>query len=253
MENTGGQPSNRDSHRVDILLADYQTCREDDRLLVSTQAVVFSILVTLIGLMAAAVTQTCEFSSSKSCVNVPDYLLAATPLVPCALLAYTTMLGVGATLRSYYMRGLEEELRKYTSDPILGDLRPASYIGVITEVESMRRGRISYRLLANLVFAVIIIVFGGYTAYIGLHVALVEQIAITVLYGGIAMLLVWEVRQASVRGRIFFIKTAEQFLRNQGDTRCRSPGYGNPLWKPQTSDRLSRTWSSPGRRIGLNG
>ena len=220
---TGGQPSNRDSQQVEILLADYQTCREDDRVLVSIQAVVFSVLVTLIGLMAAAVTQTCEFSNSKSCVNVPDYLLAAAPLIPCALLAYTTMLGVSATLRSYYMRGLEEELRKYTSAPILGDLRPASYIGVITEVESLRRGRISYRLLANLVLAVVIIVFGGFTAYIGFHVANAEQIAMTVLYGGIAILLVWEVRQASVRGRTFFIKSAEQFLLDRGDTRLPQP------------------------------
>ena len=178
--------------------------------------------------MLAAVTQTCQFSSSKSCVNVPDYFLAATPLVPCALLAYTTMLAVGATLRSYYMRGLEEELRRYTSAPILGDLRPASYIGLITEVESLRRGRTSYRLLANLVLAVVIIVFGGYAAYIGLHVALVEQIAMTVLYGGIAMLLVWEIRQATVRGRIFFIKTAEQFLRHQGDMRLPQPRQRQP-------------------------
>ena len=118
-----------------ILLADYQTCREPDRLLTSIQAVVFSIIIPLIGLMLAAVTQTCEFYRFQLLV-MAHYFLAATPLVPCALLAYTTMLAVGATLRSCCISSLEEEeLRRYTSAPILGNLGPASYIGLIIKVE----------------------------------------------------------------------------------------------------------------------
>jgi hypothetical protein len=222
--NRAGGPSERSSQELDILLADYQTCREDERLMISIQGAVFGVFVTLIGLMAAAITQTCEFRSSANCVKVPDYMLAATPLIPIALLAYTTMIGVAATFRSYYMRGLEEAIRKHTSTPILGELRAASFTGMTIEVISLRRGRISYRLLANLVLAVLIIVFGGFTAYVGFHVGHAEQIAMTVIYGSIAALLVWEVSLGTLRGRTFFLNAAEQFLRHQGDTNLPQPG-----------------------------
>ncbi len=197
------EQSESTSQRLEILLADYQTCREDERVLTSIQAGLFSVAITLIGLMAAAVTQTCEFSSSASCVHTPGYILAATPLIPIALLAYTAALGVMATLRSYYMRGLESEIRKLAPEPIaeLGDITPASFIGITVEVTSLRRGSIPYRLLINLVFAVVIIIFGGFTAYVGFHVGHAEQIVMAILYGGAATVLIWQVGLAqSVAG-----------------------------------------------------
>ena len=206
------------SQQLEILLADYQACREDERVQYATLAAVFGVFVTLIGLMAAAVTQTCEFSSSKSCIRAPGYILAASPLIPIALLAYATMLGVYGTLRSYYMRGLENEMRAHFSVPMssLGDIMPASYIGISMEVVSLRRGRITYRLLANLVLAVVIVVFGGYTAYVGFHVGHAEQITMTITYSSIAILLVWQVVLGTIRGRPFFEEAAQNFLNGVG-------------------------------------
>ena len=212
--------SGESSQRLEILLADYQACREDERVNLATLAAVFGVFVTLIGLMAAAVTQTCEFSRSKSCVAAPDFILAAAPLIPVALLAYAAMLGVAATLRSYYMRGLEDEIRENVSVPItsLGDIMSMSYIGIATEVMSLRRGRLPFRLLSNLVLMVVIIVFGGFTAYVGFHVGRAEQIVMTIAYTGIAILLVWQVSQSTIGGRAFFERAAQDFLNNRVGT-----------------------------------
>lgn len=209
--------------QFDILLADYQSCREDDRSLATNVVTAFSIGVTLISVMAAAVTQTCQFSHTQSCVRVPDYLLAASPAVPIALLTYVTILGIGATLRSFYMRGLENKLQEYASSPILGDLLAPSYVGVTTELESLRRGRLSFRLIANLLFVAVVVIFGGYTAYIGLHVGGADQITMTVVYGITAIMLTWAVVQGTIRGRILFTQIAEQFLERPSKTSLPQP------------------------------
>jgi hypothetical protein len=218
-DNTG-LPRDGSKQRLEILLADYQACREDERVQLATVAALIGVLVALIGLMAAAVTQTCEFSSSKSCVPAPDYLLAASPMIPIALLAYAIYFLVVGTLRTYYMRGLENEIRGYVSAPIvsLGDLMPASYMGVVQEVISLRRGRVLYRLITNLMLVIIILVFGGYTAYVGFHVGTPYQIFMSVVYSGIAILFVWQVAQGSVGGRTFFERAAQDFLNNRPGT-----------------------------------
>jgi hypothetical protein len=213
-------PNGSPEQRINILLADYQACREDDRIMYATIAAVMGVLVTIIGLMVAAVTQTCEFSTSRSCIEAPDYVLAASPMIPIALLAYSTYVMVVGTLRTYYMRGLENELRAYGASPIasLGDVMPASYMGIVQEVISVRRGRATYRLLVNLVLFVVILIFGGYTAYVAAHMAVTYQIIMSIVYAGIAMLLVWQVAQGTVGGRSFFMRAARDFLDNRSGT-----------------------------------
>lgn len=215
-----GLPHSDSKQRLDILLADYQACREDERVQLATMAAVIGVLVTVIGVMAGLVTQTCAFSSSKSCVAAPDYLLALSPMIPIALLAYAIYFLVIGTLRTYYMRGLENEIRSYVSAPIasLGDLMPASYMGVVQEVTSLRRGRLVYRVIVNLILFTIILIFGGYAAYVAFHVASAYQIAMSVIYGGIAILFVWQVAQGSVGGRSFFKRAAQDFLDNRPGT-----------------------------------
>lgn len=234
------QPDSTSPQRLEVLLADYQVCREEDRTLTSIQAGLFSVAIALIGLMAAAVTQTCQFSTSKSCIHTPDFVLAATPLIPIALAAYYAILGATAALRSYYMRGLESEIRKYVPGPIgeLGELRPASFIGLSMEVVSLRRGGTAFRLLNFLILLVVIVIFGGFTADIGFHVGLTEQIAISVLYGAIAIILVWQVTLATVAGRGYFTRAAQRYVLGRGGTKLpfiraqkvrRSSGKGRSL------------------------
>lgn len=228
MEEVSGQSDRRNKQQFDLLLADYQACREDERGLSSVIVAAFSIAVTLIGVMAAAVTQTCEFSDAQSCTRVPDYILAASPLIPVALLAYITMLGINATLRTYYLRGLEEKIQEYASEPLLGELLPFSYTGMTVQAVSLRRGRISFRILANLLFIAIILIFGGYTSYVGFHVGWADQITMAVVYGCAAGALVWAVAQGTVRGRVLFMETAENFLTNPEGRRLPQPTRKQP-------------------------
>lgn len=210
-------PREDSTQRLEILLADYQTCREDDRVQLATVAAIIGVLVTVIGLMAAAVTQTCEFSHSKTCIAAPDYVLAGSPMIPIALLCYAIYFSVAGTIRTYYMRGLENEIRNYVSAPIasLGDLMPASYLGIALEATSLRRGRFAYRLITNLILVVIFLVFGGYTAYVGFHVEALYQIFMGVVYSSIAILLVWQVAQVSIGGRAYFVDAGRGFLNNR--------------------------------------
>ena len=214
------EASGDSKQRLDILLADYQACREDERVQLATVTAVIGVLVTLVGLMAAAVTQTCEFSSSKSCIQAPDYLLALSPMIPIALLAYAIYFLVLGTLRTYYMRGLESEIRNYSSAPIasLGDLMPASYVGLVQEVTSLRRGRVVYRLIVNLILLIVILIFGGFAAYVAVHLQTVYQVAMSAVYGGIAILFVWQVAEGSIGGRSFFMRAARDFLNNRPGT-----------------------------------
>jgi hypothetical protein len=194
--------------RLEVLLLDYEMAREDERSLTNAITTTYSVAVALLALLGAAITQ------AKS---PPEQLLAGAPLLPLAVLTYLEMLGAQATLRSYYMRGLEAELRKYAAAPIttLGQLQPASYIGIAVEMVSLRRGRWGYRVLANFLLTAILVVFGGLTVYIGIH--LVDsprlRIAMALIYGPIAALLLWEVASGTLGGRRLFIHTARRYLR----------------------------------------
>ena len=198
------------------------------------------MLVTVIGLMVAAVTQVCQFTESRSCIAAPDYVIAASPTIPIALLAYATFILVLGTLRSYYMRGLENEIRTYLSAPIssLGDLMPASYMGVVQEVASFKRGRFLYRLMVYLMLFIIILIFGGYTSYVAIHVSLVYQILMLAVYGGIAILFVWQVALASVSGRTFFKRAARDFLNNRPGTALPQIRTGEALSAPRDGRTL---------------
>jgi hypothetical protein len=204
-----------DKERLTILLADYAASRDDDRSLIAAQAAVFSVAVTILGLLAAAVSQTCDFvPSGRACVRIPDYVLGTAPLLPLALFAYLLMLGTVSTIRSYYMRGLEEEIRKYSPEP-LGSLKavwPASYMGIVTELISMRRGKTSYRLLANIIILTVIITFLGITIYIALHVSTATQIGMTIVYGLGFIVLASESLRSTRSGRSQFLSVASQFL-----------------------------------------
>ena len=166
-----------DSSRLQILLEDYSEGRDDERNWNVVLATLIAVAFTLIGLLVAAITQTCRFNTSKSCINVPDYLVGAAPLLPVALLTYAQTLGTVTTFRSFYLRDREEEIREYAKAPLkkLSPIRPVSYEDMVMEVTSLRRGRLQYRLMTFLIITIIIVAFGGFTCYIGLHMDSITQ------------------------------------------------------------------------------
>jgi hypothetical protein len=213
-------PTEEDTRRLDVLLLDYEMGREDERSVITATATIFSVAAALLALLAAAATQTCQLNSSDNCLRVPDVLLAGAPLLPLALFAYVQMHGTVTTLRSYYLRALEEDLRLYASAPLVGlrTIGPASFIGIVTELASMRRGRRAYRMLANFIFVVILVVFGGIAIYIGIHLGGSAQVAMLIVYSVLAGLLIMEATTATIGGRSLFIATARQFAASRGET-----------------------------------
>jgi hypothetical protein len=203
----------REQDRVSVLLLDYQMARDDDRAVVTAQAAVFSIFTAGIALIGAAVTQTCAFKE-RPCTRVPDVLLAGLPLLPLCMCAFLLLFGMVGTLRAYYARGLESELREYAREPMrqLGELPPASYMGLTLELASMRRGRVGYRLLAAILLLSALLIFVGLTLYIALNVGMTARVAMLIGYGAALVLLFTETAAGSVGGRALYVRTAERFL-----------------------------------------
>lgn len=196
-----------DTKRLEVLLLDYEMGRDDERTTWTLLSAVFSLAVGLLSLLGAAATQVAK---------IPDLLLAGAPLLPLSIFAYMQMIGAASTLRNYYLRGLESELRRYVPEPMdsLGELRPASFMGIMVEMSSLRRGRVAYRLVANLALALMIIAFGGLTVYIGFQVKPIAlQLTMLIVYGGSSILLFSETMAASIGGRSLFLRTARGFLR----------------------------------------
>ncbi len=203
-----------DAARLEILLEEYSQGRDDERNWNSTLASLFAVAFTLVGLLAAAVTQTCRFSTSNSCTHVPDYVIGAAPLLPIALMTYTQMLGTIATLRSFYLRAVEGEIRQYSGAPLkaISPVVPASYVDMMIEVTSLRRGRPQYRIVTFLLVAIIIVVFGGFACYIGFHMDRVTQVVMAAIYTPIVLLMVHENYSAGPGGRSMFYKMVHSYV-----------------------------------------
>ncbi|MER6139404.1 hypothetical protein ABT174_04990 [Streptomyces sparsogenes] len=205
--------------RLKILLADYGAGRDDERSLTFAYSAVTSVAVTALGIIAAGSAQTCQLKHNQ-CLKINDWVLAGAPLLPLAAFSFAQMLGTVSVLRSYYLRALEHELRLYIREPLktLGSVGPASYMGIVQEVVSLRRGRLAYRVLANLILVAILLVFGGLIFYIATGVAPRVQIAMGVTYGSATFLLLIEAMAATVWGRGLFIAAAHRFAARRGTT-----------------------------------
>ncbi len=205
----------RRAERLQILLADYVACREDERTLVATQATMISVAVSMLGLLGAAIIQTCKLSSKTTgCWDVPDLALAAAPLLPLALLAFLQIHGSAATMRSYYARGLEDEIRRFAPEHLhtLKPLIAPSYFGVVTELMTYRRGHRHPRVLGNFILGVVLVVFGGLAVYIAVHMSTLIKAAMLILYGPIITFMLTSVAVATIGGKSLFEQLARSFL-----------------------------------------
>ena len=209
-----------DSARLQILLEDYSQCRDDERNWNTVLASLFAVAFTLVGLLIAAVTQTCRFNASESCTNVPDYLVGAAPLLPIALIAYAESLGTVAAFRNFFMRVIEKEIQQYAGSPLkaISPVMPSSYVDMMTELISLRRGKLSYRMIVFLLVIIIIVIFGGFAVYIGLHMDPITQAAMTVIYAPIILLMAIENYSAGPGGRSMFYSIAQRYITHRYTT-----------------------------------
>ncbi|MEU6020829.1 hypothetical protein [Micromonospora sp. NBC_01739] len=233
-----------DQSRLAVLISDYEMARDDERSFVGTMAALIGVAVALATAVVAAVSQTCTAGQKEECFPVHDAVLAATPLPTLAVLAYMQMIGIVATMRSYYMRAIEKELQTYAVDPLVAvpALRPASLIGVTTEIISLRRGRLAFRLLSLLIYFCVVVVFGGLAVYVALRLNQPWQLIMFLIYGLFALLFTVEVMATAVGGNsLFFRYTTKYASRTLAFDRPGPPFEGERrLWSyllvPRTAD-----------------
>ena len=90
-------------------------------------------------------------------------------------------------------------------------------MGIITEVLSLRRGRWSYRLLANLILLIAGVAFGGITLYIALHLNVTTRLIMLAIYGAGAALLLYESYTITLNGRKLFLSVANGYALHKNE------------------------------------
>lgn len=189
--------------------------RDDERANLNTLAVMFSVAITLLGLLIAVASTACDFRSEQTqCFAVARPALAALPLLPLATMAYIQIASSLATLRSYYLRGLEREIRSVAGVPIsaLAGISSSSYTDFTQTLVSLRRGRKGLRISGLIVLGSIIVVFGGFTFMIATKMTLPYQVAMALVYIPLVLILFVETLQATVGGRSLLTKVVRQYL-----------------------------------------
>jgi hypothetical protein len=221
--------------RLQILLLDYNMARSDERQTVATQATIFGVAVALIAAVTALTTQTCQLQNGKKgCAKIPDAVLAGVPLGPLALISFLMLIGTVATIRSYYLRALEVELREYVNRPFKSfrGIPLASYVDLTLEIASLRRGHVGYRIVTFIILIALVVGFGGLTVYIALHVNTTATIAMAIVYGSATLVLLGEATRATIGGRGTFVRLAQSYAH-------RAPSSGLPDLTERNADERS--------------
>jgi hypothetical protein len=227
--------------RLEVLLIDYEAARDDDRSVTSTQAALFGAAVAITAFVAAAASETCQIdqpstkAAQENCLDVPDPLLGALPLGPLAMIAFLQVIGAVSTVRNYYLRGLEAELRRYAGGPLTSigaptnreAIYPASYYELLTNLMSMRRGHLGFRLMNAVMLLAILVVFGGLAVFIAIHVDTGTRITMGIVYGAIGLLMLAQAMNATVGGRRLFQRVARQHADGTSSRLPRVPDQGS--------------------------
>jgi hypothetical protein len=214
-DNSGTPDVNfRPDDELQILLSDYVSLRDDERSTIATQGVAVSIAIALLGGLVAFASQSCTLAADhKSCVDVPTAFLATAPAVPFAALGFIILQGVVSVIRSYYMRVIEMEIQARTPMKFkhLSKLGSPSFIGLTTEILSLRRGRWSYRALVALIVFVGTLTFTGITFYIAIHLDATTRNLMLFLYSVGILLVGYECYIMAVRGRQLFLDLVDDY------------------------------------------
>ncbi|WP_215543583.1 hypothetical protein [Amycolatopsis sp. CA-230715] len=210
---------------LDILLADYQSVREDDRGISSRQSALASVFVALLAGLFAILVGDCRFrgavmnaaKQAGSCYELPDPVYVMAPTLPFAVLCYIVMLGMQVTIKSFYMRAIENELRDHQAE-----LRaiPGVLAGSATElmltVISPRRGRRSYFVMLLFLTLSFAVALGGWVVFVALRLSAPAMITMFAVYGPLLMLLLQQGILANIGGRRL-LRGAANHLRNSSN------------------------------------
>lgn len=216
--NTGNTSnSEAEDRRLEVLISDYEMAREDERSFLSVLAAIFSVSTALLGAITVLLQQTCAFDYRSGCYRLPEYLLAAIPLLPIASLAFLQAMGLLSIIRTYYLRALEVELQTYTLRPLqaLEAITSTSYMSLLNEITSLKRGRRGFRFLVGIMLLTVLVIFGGLAIYIAVNLSAGPRLAMAVVYIPLSALIAFELLNIAMNGRAFFTDICESYLRKR--------------------------------------
>jgi hypothetical protein len=217
----GDQPGPAVSADLQVMLVDYQALRDDERATANSQAALASVFVALLAGLFAIVVGDCRFRSplapreGSACYELDDAVYVVVPALPFAVLTYIVMLGVQVTIKSFYMRAVENEIRKRAAPALsaLPGVFTASSTEFLLTLTSPRRGRKPY--IAMLVFLTgsFILAMGGWIFFVAIHLPGIA-LWISLIYGPVLVLLVHEGIAANHGGRTLARRAAARLARD---------------------------------------
>jgi hypothetical protein len=200
-----------DDKYLESLLVDYEQAREEERYFSILQGTVLTLCLAALSLLGALVNEVAKET------KIADAVLAVAPLPVIAILAFLQAAGTMAVIRSFYLRALEREIRQQLGVgqdlAAYRGLRPLTYIELLNTYNSLSARGVKtssfQKIMAVMVFAVLLLVFGGLTIYLGLKVALPWQLVMLLVYGTGAIAILSETRRSNLGGRLIFKRYVE--------------------------------------------
>ncbi|WP_344232126.1 hypothetical protein [Kribbella hippodromi] len=190
----------------DTLLADYIASREDERSFQATQVALASLALTTLGLLAGLVGRYVLPNTHQN--DIPPGLLILAPMVPLALFGMFVQAGAQATLRTHYLRDLEQQLAQPTADPAATP--SPSFIRIVGALVGLKHGHGIYRAITGMLITIAMSAFIVILILIAINVPGPWAALMTVSYSFTISLLVHLTWSTTAAGLKFYNSARER-------------------------------------------
>lgn len=206
---------------LNILLNDYAEARDDERNFLSVQATSLTLGVTAAAGLLVFFEQVIDRSKDRT-EQFPDLVIAGALMAGFVTIAFALWVGSVATVRAFYLRSLEREIRRVAKleNVSFGDLglRPISFHELVVEHGSLSKPvSTTTSILVNIVVIGLITVFGVIGSFLAFQINGRWMIPIVFFVNGVFVLYaLWELWQISVGGRKYVRELTQRYKERLG-------------------------------------
>ena len=199
---------------LNILLNDYAEARDDERNFLSVQATSLTLGVTAAAGLLVFFEQVIDRSKTN---QFPDLVIAGALMAGFVTIAFALWVGSVATVRAFYLRSLEREIRRVAKleNVVFGDLslRPISFHELVVEHGSLSKPvSTTTSVLVNIVVIGLITVFGVIGSFLAFQINGKWMIPIVFLMNGAFVLYALrELWVISVGGRDYVQELTQRY------------------------------------------
>lgn len=170
---------------LQALLADFESLRSDFIRLDQNGAALLALAVTIMTAIVAFLSQTCTLPQMVCTPHMWQPLYAFIPAIPSALILLFADLGNAKTLRMYYTRAVEAELRRLGNAPDVtfaggSSVKLPGYGQISVGLLGQHRGRMRYRFTLMFIYVLVTIL---YLTTTGLSLWIARPIDLQLLMG----------------------------------------------------------------------